>query len=124
MVANQGPRKLDYEREDENCETIAPLVSICIPTYNRDAKLQRAIEALLRCDYPNIEIMKSDNASTDDTRAMCEKWAASDTRIRYYRHAANQGIVRNFQFARSKATGKFFLWHGDDDRLDRGFISA
>ena len=101
-----------------------PLVSICIPTYNRAEKLQRAVTAILNCDYPNFEIVISDNASTDGTRILCESWATSDTRIRYYRHEVNQGIMKNFPFARGQARGKYFLWHGDDDYLDKGFISA
>ena len=101
-----------------------PLVSVCIPTYNRARKLQRAVDALLASSYKNLEIIISDNASSDDTENICTALAQSDRRIRYFRHSENQGPTANFEFARSQATGKYFLWHGDDDYLDPTYIST
>jgi glycosyltransferase involved in cell wall biosynthesis len=101
-----------------------PLVSVCIPTYNRAKKLQRAIDALLASSYKNLEIIISDNASSDDTESICIALAKSDGRIKYFRHHENQGPTANFEYARSQATGKYFLWHGDDDYLDPAYISA
>jgi glycosyltransferase involved in cell wall biosynthesis len=105
-------------------ESIFPLVSICIPTYNRAAKLERAVKSLLICDYPNIEILISDNASSDQTAIVCERLKALDNRVRYYRHRNNEGLTHNFSYARSMGRGKYFLWHGDDDYLDSNYIST
>jgi glycosyltransferase involved in cell wall biosynthesis len=101
-----------------------PLVSVCIPTYNRARKLQRAVDALLASSYKNLEIIISDNASSDDTENICAALAQSDRRVRYFRHSENQGPTANFEYARSQATGKYFLWHGDDDHLDPNYIGA
>lgn len=101
-----------------------PLVSVCIPTYNRARKLQRAVDALLASSYKNLEIIISDNASSDDTENICVALAQSDFRVKYFRHSENQGPTANFEFARSQATGKYFLWHGDDDYLDPTYIST
>lgn len=100
-----------------------PLVSVCIPTYNRAQKLQLAVNALFNSTYKNLEIIISDNASSDDTENVCRALEKLDRRIKYYRHSENRGPTANFEFARSQATGKYFLWHGDDDYLDINYIS-
>jgi glycosyltransferase domain-containing protein len=102
--------------------TDRPLVSVCIPTYNRAQKLQRCVKKLLECDYWNIEIIVSDNGSTDDTAAVCETLRKSDDRIVCHRHSSNRGIHANFAFTRQQASGKYFLWHADDDYLDSDYI--
>ena len=51
------------------------MVSIGIPTYNRERLIGRAIESALSQDYPNIEIVVSDNASTDATAEVCRRYA-------------------------------------------------
>jgi glycosyltransferase involved in cell wall biosynthesis len=99
-----------------------PLVSVCIPTYNRAQKLQRAVNALFNSTYKNLEIVISDNASSDDTETVCIALEKLDSRIKYYRHPENLGPTANFEFARSQATGKYFLWHGDDDHLNSNYI--
>lgn len=100
-----------------------PLVSVCIPTYNRAERLRRAVAKLLACDYPNLEIVISDNGSSDHTQQVGTELAQASPQVRYFRHPVNQGPTRNFEFARAQATGKYFLWHGDDDYLGPDTIS-
>ena len=50
------------------------LLSIGIPTFNRAETLKQAVESLLAQDYPNIELVISDNASTDDTERVCREF--------------------------------------------------
>jgi glycosyltransferase involved in cell wall biosynthesis len=101
---------------------IEPLVSICIPAYNRAKKLEKAVKAILNSTYKNLEIIISDNASVDKTFGICTEIMASDSRVKYFRQAINFGPVNNFQFARSKASGKYFMWHCDDDFIDENYI--
>lgn len=101
-----------------------PLVSVCIPTFNRAVKLKRAVDHLLACSYPNLEIIISDNASADETEQICRQLCSEHPNIRYFRHPVNRGPSPNFDFARAQARGEYFLWHGDDDYLDRDFIAA
>ncbi len=103
---------------------INPLVSVCIPTYNRDKKLKRAVHALLRSTYKNLEVIISDNASSDDTVLVCNELEIVDHRVKYFRHEVNSGPVANFEFARSKVNGKYFMWHNDDDFLDPNYIEV
>ena len=100
----------------------SPLVSVCVPTYNRADRLRRAVDKVLQCSYANLELIISDNASPDHTQQVCEELAEADPRVRYFRHPVNQGATRNFEFARAQATGKYFLWHADDDHLDPDYI--
>ncbi len=98
------------------------LVSIGMPTYNRAALLPRALDALLNQTYKNIELIISDDGSTDDTEKICEAYAARDARVRYIRHPENIGHVTNFVFGLKQARGDYFMWAADDDRWDARFI--
>lgn len=103
--------------------TKVPLVSVCIPTYNRSSKLERAIKSVQNSDYHNLEIIISDNASSDDTQSVSVRLTNGDKRIRYFRQAGNIGPVGNFEFSRARAKGKYFMWLADDDYLDLNYIS-
>jgi glycosyltransferase involved in cell wall biosynthesis len=100
-----------------------PLVSIGLPTYNRAEPLRRAVESVLSQDYQNIELIISDNASTDETEALGSEFARHDGRVRYLRQSTNQGPAFNFSAVLEQAQGEFFMWLGDDDWLDPGYIS-
>jgi len=100
------------------------LVSVCVPTYNRIEKLQIAIKKIQEQTYTNLEIIISDNCSNDNTESICKELQKEDKRIKYFRHHINQGPTKNFEFARKQVTGKYFLWHGDDDYLDKEYIRA
>jgi glycosyltransferase involved in cell wall biosynthesis len=91
-------------------------VTIGIPTYNRAAYLREAIHSALGQSYANLEIIVSDNASTDDTRVVLS--TMSDKRISIVTHAENGGMVYNWNSCLSRATGEFFLLLSDDDILD------
>jgi glycosyltransferase involved in cell wall biosynthesis len=112
------------EKMNEINPSSMPLVSVCIPTYNRADKLQRAVETLLNGTYSNLEIIISDNASSDHTQEVCAKLCNRSSSVRYFRHSFNQGPTKNFEFARCQARGQYFLWHGDDDHLEGDYIKA
>ena len=100
-----------------------PLVSITIPTYNRaDGYLRQAIECALRQTYQDIEIIVSDNCSTDTTERVVKGF--NDPRIRYFRHKENIGANNNFNFCLKEARGNYFLLLHDDDLIDADFIET
>jgi glycosyltransferase involved in cell wall biosynthesis len=100
-----------------------PLVSIGIPTYNRAGSyLKQAIESARSQTYPNIEIIISDNCSSDDTEEVVGSF--SDSRIRYYRQEINIGPNNNFNFCLNQARGDYFLLFQDDDLIDDDFIEC
>lgn len=91
------------------------LVSVGMPTYNREFCLRRAIESVLSQTYGNFEFIISDNASTDGTKALCEEYLKKDARIKYVLQRENIGPYENFNFVFASARGDFFGLLGDDD---------
>ena len=103
-------------------ESVHPLVTVGVPVYNGEEGIRRALDMVLEQDYPNIEIVISDNASTDGTGAICEEYAARDSRIRYFRNDVNRGATWNFAHLLDLAAGKYFLWAAHDDERAPTFI--
>jgi len=101
-----------------------PLVTIGIPTYNRCELLERSIVSALSQDYPLIEIIISDNASTDDTEHLCQRHCEKDKRIKYVKQFSNIGPGKNFSEVLSMASGEYFMWLGDDDWIDPIYLSG
>lgn len=97
-----------------------PLVTIGIPTYNRSKYLKEALESALNQTYPNIEIIVSDNTSTDNTQEMMQQY--SNPKIKYFRHKENIGMVGNWNTCLEKANGRYFLLLSDDDILEKEAI--
>src|SRR5687768_6575429 len=92
-----------------------PLVTIGVPVRNGEAYLTEALAALLGQSYRNVEIIVSDNASTDGTEAIGRFFAAADPRVRYERLDGNIGPARNFNRLVELARGKYFKWAAHDD---------
>jgi glycosyltransferase involved in cell wall biosynthesis len=101
---------------------ISGLVSIGLPTYNRADLLKRAIDSLLGQTYQNIELIISDNCSSDGTRKLCERYAAADSRVRYHRQNENIGIIANGLYVIKEARGEYYMWASDDDWWNPKFI--
>jgi glycosyltransferase involved in cell wall biosynthesis len=101
-----------------------PLVSIGLPVYNEELHLREALDSLLAQDYGNVEVVISDNASTDGTPAICEEYARRDPRVRYHRAAANVGGIRNFNRVFELSRGEFFMWAAGHDVRHPAQVSA
>ena len=100
-----------------------PLVSVGLPTFNRASSLTKAVNSVLQQTYPNIQLIISDNASTDETQSICEKFSQDDQRVTYIRQKANLGAANNFTEVLRQSTGEYFMWLGDDDWIDPSYIS-
>ena len=92
-----------------------PLVSIGLPVFNGDRFLRESIDSLLAQSFSDFELVISDNASTDDTSAICEEYERADSRIRYVRNKTNIGGFRNHNKVFELSTGKYFAWASHDD---------
>jgi len=99
------------------------LVSIGLPVRNGAATLEGVVKSVLAQDYEPLELIISDNASTDDTEDLCRELASADSRIIYHRQSSNVGLLNNFIHALRLARGAFFRWVGDDDWLAPTYIS-
>ena len=100
----------------------SPRVSIGLPVYNGEQYLPAALDSILSQDYNDFELIISDNASTDSTQDICRRYAARDSRIRYYGKEANIGASGNFNCLVELARGEFFKWAAHDDVHLPGFL--
>lgn len=101
----------------------SPLLSICIPTYNRAELLRSALLSLtpqVKELGGTVELIVSDNNSSDHTQEVAE-WAQQYGPIRYYRNRINIGSIRNILVLTNElATGQFCWILGDDDMVIAG----
>lgn len=100
-----------------------PLLSIGVPVYNGERFLESTVRSILNQDYAEMEIIISDNASTDTTPEICSRLAAEDSRIKVHRHPENRGAAFNWNFVVARAKGPYFKWASDNDRYHATFSS-
>jgi glycosyltransferase involved in cell wall biosynthesis len=100
-----------------------PLVSIGMFLYNEARFVREALAALLAQDYPNLEIIISDNCSTDATAAICEELAAGDERVRIIRQESNIGAAANSVLVLEEAGGRYFMWASGHDLWSPNLVS-
>ncbi|HEV3217973.1 MAG TPA: glycosyltransferase [Vicinamibacterales bacterium] len=105
-------------------KTELPLVSIGLPVHNAERYLRQALDSLVGQDYPNVEVIVSDNASEDSTQQICAEYARRDARLLYHRVERNMGAVWNFRRVLELARGEYFMWAAFDDIRDRRYVSA
>ena len=99
-----------------------PLLSICIPAFNREVFLKDCLESL-KCSWcSDIEIVVSDNASTDGTLAMLEEYA-QQLPLRWQQQRTNLGFDRNCAAVVSMARGRYCWLLGSDDCIDEGALA-
>jgi glycosyltransferase involved in cell wall biosynthesis len=101
-----------------------PLVSIGVPVYNAERHLARTLDSLLAQTYANLELIVSDNASTDGTQAICEAYARRDSRVRFIRQPRNLGAVANWNAVAREARGEYFKWASASDVCAPTFLEA
>ena len=90
-------------------------VTLGVPTLNRSKLVLRAVRSALAQTYAEIEVVVSDDASTDDTLQRLAE--IKDPRLIVFPQQKRLGLVGNFDFCLRHATGEFFLLLGSDDAL-------
>lgn len=99
-----------------------PRLSLGLPVYNGSRFLNECIESILAQTYTDFELIVCDNASTDDTVAIVERWAAKDSRISLHRSPVNRGAAPNFNWCFELARGELFKWCAADDLMEPEFL--
>jgi glycosyltransferase involved in cell wall biosynthesis len=99
------------------------LVSIGLPVHNEASHVDAALTALRAQDYPRLEIIVCDNASTDATLAICQRHADADPRIRIESAPENIGATANFRRSFDLAQGEFFMWASGHDLWSPGLLT-
>ena len=102
--------------------SIAPLVTIGMPVYNGATHIERALKALIQQTYKNLEIIVSDNKSSDATCQKVLEIAKTDSRIRLIKSESNIGIIGNFNKVVMNSKGEYFMWAAHDDEHGLEFV--
>lgn len=100
-------------------------LSICIPTYNRADCLKECLNSILSSIKgleEQVEIIISNNASTDNTEDVALAFQKEYSYIRYHRNEVNIGPERNFYAVAEMALGEFIWIFGDDDKVNKEAI--
>lgn len=101
-----------------------PLVTVGVPVRNGAPHIRAALESVLRQDYDRLDILVSDNASTDATPEIVRDLMATDPRIRYVRHDPPVTAFDNFMYVLAEARGEYFMWAAHDDSRSPDFVSG
>lgn len=99
-----------------------PTLSVGLPVYNGEDFVARALQSVLAQSRRDLEVVVSDNASTDGTGRICRELAAADPRVKYLRQPRNLGVTRNFMACVDAAEAKYFKWIAADDYLHPLFV--
>jgi glycosyltransferase involved in cell wall biosynthesis len=91
--------------------------------YNEGRFVRESLAALLGQDYPNLEIIISDNCSTDDTAAICREMTDGDKRVRFIRQESNIGATANSILVMEQAAGSYFMWASGHDLWSPNLVS-
>jgi len=101
-------------------------LSIAIPTYNRSKKLGKTLDSIIEQisdEQTNIEIVISDNCSTDDTQVVVDKYSKKYPFIKYYKNSINKGIDYNIFKCTDLSAGEYVHLLSDDDLLMQGSLA-
>ena len=94
-----------------------PSISIGLPVFNGERFLKKTIDSILSQTFFDFELIISDNASTDNTKNICQDYVIKDNRVRYFRRSQNNGFCDNYKFVLQRSNGIFFMWIAADDLL-------
>lgn len=97
-------------------------LSICIPTYNREKYLRQLLESIARQPLNGVEVVVSDNASTDGTQNLLKEFSGKLEKLVTYRWDINAGADRNYLKVVELAQGNYCWLMGSDDIVQEGAI--
>ena len=101
-----------------------PLVSVCIPVYNREEYLASTIESIINQSFEDgdIEIVISDNASTDGTKEIAETYVSRYSYVNFVELEKNEGADLNYMNVVANASGEYCWLFGSDDIMEPGAL--
>ena len=98
------------------------MVGVGLPVYNGARFIGQTLDALLGQSLSDFEVIISDNASTDETPAICAAYAARDSRIRFLRQPRNLGLPWNWNFVFQQSRGRYFKWAAANDIFSNNLL--
>lgn len=92
-----------------------PAVSVVLATYNGEKYLKEQIDSILRQTYTSIELVITDDCSTDSTRKILQEYADKYENVRVYFNERNLGFIQNFEKTVKYAQGEYIAFADQDD---------
>ena len=108
---------------EERVILMSVLVSIIVPVYNVEKKIERCIESICSQTLKDIEIILVNDGSTDNSGVLCDQYANRDNRIRVI-HKLNEGLVSARQLGVKLAQGDYIGFVDSDDWIERNMFLA
>jgi glycosyltransferase involved in cell wall biosynthesis len=90
------------------------MISIIVPAYNSEKTIRRCLDSILAQTYTDWECLVIDDGSTDDTPAICDEYAAADSRFRVF-HKQNGGVSSARNVGLDNAIGQWVTFCDSDD---------
>ena len=113
-----------YQRMGAEKEQGRATVSVIIPVYNLEERIENSVRSVLEQTIQDMQIILVDDCSKDASYECCVKLASKDSRVAVYRHTENKGVSAARNTGLLYATGKYILFVDGDDILDRDMVSV
>ena len=97
-------------------------ITIALMVYNEENDLDEAIQSIYEQNFENIEILVGNNASTDNSSAIIEKYAQKDNRIIHINRERNIGALSNWNDLVDRAKGEYFVMAGGHDKWSPDYL--
>lgn len=94
-----------------------PKISVLIPVHNGEQYLAECLDSVLMQDFPDMEILVSDDNSSDTSGKLIEEYSARDSRIRWWKNSCRVGLTANSNLCLRAATGEYVKFVHQDDKL-------
>ena len=99
-----------------------PKISIIVPVYNVEQYLRRCIDSILNQSFADFELLLIDDGSKDKSGAICDEYAAKDSRIRVF-HKENGGVSSARNIGLENARGEWLSFIDGDDVITEGYFN-
>lgn len=100
-----------------------PKVTLAMPVFNGSNYIRDALDSILAQTFTDFELVVCDNASTDETCAIVQEYAAKDPRIVLIRNPKNLGASANYNLGFEHGRGRYLKWCAHDDQLSANFLA-
>ncbi len=99
------------------------MISIIVPVYNTEKYLHRCIDSVLAQTYQDFELLLIDDGSKDSSGAICDEYAAQDTRVRVF-HKENGGVSSARNVGLDNVQGEWVTFVDSDDYIEENFLKS